>query len=265
MIDDILQRIFVSEWRVIAIVALLLLVLARAGFVIARRHRETSDAHKGQVTGMQTAILGLLALLLGFTFAMALGRYESRRDLVLQEANAIGTAYLRASLLPGTHQKAVEDLLRRYVALRIPLYEPETDPARLSTLEAQSSTVQRELWAQLVGAARESPTPITATFVTALNEMIDLDASRVHALRSHVPGAAWLIVIIVAAVGIYVSGYAAGISQVPSAFSTLLLPLLLAVVITLISDLDAPRQGLIGITKQPLLDLQQSLQKPGGG
>ncbi len=239
--------------------------LVRSGFWVAQlRRRETTDGHKSQVTGIQTAVLGLLALLLGFTFAMALGRYDSRRNLVLQEANAIGTTYLRASFLPEAHKDAVEDLLRRYIDVRIPLYDRDTSPAQLRSLEQQSSNLQRELWEHLIAAAKESPSPVTATFISALNETIDLDAARLHALRSHVPGAAWLLVLFVAGVGCYISGYAAGVSKTHSAFSTVLLPLLVAVVVTLISDLDAPRQGLIGISKKPLLDLKQSLEGQSG-
>ena len=226
MIDEVLHRIFVNEWLVLLIVSVLLLALAQAGFRVAQlRHRETTEGHKGQITGIQTAVLGLLALLLGFTFAMALGRYDSRRNLVLQEANAIGTTYLRASFLPDTHKNAVEDLLRRYVQVRIPLYDRDTSPAKLRSLEEQSSNLQQEIWKHLVAAAKESPSPVTATFVGALNEMIDLDASRLHALRSHVPGAAWLLVLVVSGVGCYITGYAAGVSKARSAFSIFLLPL----------------------------------------
>ncbi len=265
MIDELLRRIFVNEWLVLFIVSLLLLALSEAGFRVAQlRHRETTEGHKSQVTGIQTAVLGLLALLLGFTFAMALGRYDSRRQLVLQEANAIGTTYLRASFLPDAHKSAVEELLQRYIDVRLPLYDRDTSPETLRSLEEQSSKLQHELWQHLVAAGKESPSPVIATLIGALNETIDLDASRLHALRSHVPGAAWLLVLFVAGVGCYVSGYAAGISKVRSGFSTVLLPLLVAVVVTLISDLDAPRQGLIGISKQPLLDLKHSLEGQSG-
>ncbi|MGE5209327.1 MAG: hypothetical protein ACM3KL_08360 [Alphaproteobacteria bacterium] len=261
MIDEVLVRVFTSEWRVILIISLLLLVLSEVGFRMAQlRHGEITDGRKSQITGIQSAVLGLLALLLGFTFAMALGRYDSRRNLVLEEANAIGTTYLRASFLPEARKNAVQDLLRRYIDVRIPLYDRETSPAKLKALEEQSGKLQRELWEHLVVAARESPSPVTATFITSLNETIDLDASRLHALRSHVPGPAWLLVLFVSGVGCYVTGYAAGTAKARSGFATVLLPLLVAIVVTLISDLDAPRQGLIGITKQPLLDLKQSLE-----
>jgi hypothetical protein len=137
---------------------------------------------------------------------MALGRYDSRRNLVLQEANAIGTTYLRASFLPARHKNAVEDLLRHYVDARIPLYDRNTSPTKLKSLEEQSSNLQHELWEHLIAAAKESPSPVTATFIGSLNETIDLDAARLHALRSHVPGAAWLLVLFVAGVGCYMTG-----------------------------------------------------------
>ncbi len=113
--------------------------------------------------------------------------------------------FLRASFLPDTHKTAAEGLLRRYIELRIPLYDRDTRPERLRSLEEQSSNLQHELWEHLVASGEESP-PVTATFIGALHEMIFLDAARLHALRSHVPGAAWLLVLFVAGVGCYVSG-----------------------------------------------------------
>ena len=171
-------------------------------------------------------------------------------------------AYLRASFLPPPHQTAVETLLRSYVDLRLPLYDSDTSSQALESYETRSAQVQRQLWAHAVASGREAPSPLIVAFVTALNEVIDLDASRLHALRSHVPGAAWLLLLLVSGVGCYISGYAAGLSGARTAFSTILLPLLIAIVITLISDLDAPRRGIIGISKQPLLDLRQSLHSP---
>lgn len=262
-IDQLLTRIFPNEAVVLLIFSLILLALGEIGFRLARRqHDAKTDGRRTQISGIQGAFLGLLALLLGFTFSMALGRFDSRRNLVLSEANAIGTTYLRASFLPPPHQAAVEILLRSYVDLRLPLYDSATSSQALESYETRSAQVQRQLWAHAVAAGREAPSPLIVAFVTALNEVIDLDASRLHALRSHVPGAAWLLLLLVSGVGCYISGYVAGLSGARTAFSTILLPLLIAIVITLISDLDAPRRGIIGISKQPLLDLRQSLQSP---
>ena len=262
MVDEILVSIFASQWRVIGLVSLILVCMAWLGSRLGHRDRSGGDeSYRGHAATVQAAVLALLGLLLGFTFSMALERYDRRRSLVLQEANSIGTTFLRASFLPGSHKDVVEDLLRRYVELRIPMYSFGTDASELSAIEQQSAAVHRELWSHAVAATAEAPSPIMATFVTSLNQTIDLDASRLQALRAHVPGAAWLLVLLVASVGCYIGGYNAGTSGVRSTFATMLLPILLAIVITLIADLDRPRRGLIGVSNQPLLDLRKSIQK----
>jgi hypothetical protein len=258
--NEILASIFRNQWLVILIVGLLLLGIAELGFRMGLRLFTVRDeARKAQIGGVQGAVLGMLGLLLGFTFAMAVGRYENRRSLVLEEANAIGTTYLRASFLPPTHQSGVEDLLRRYVEARLAFYAAGTDLAKRDAAEKDAARLQRELWAITVIASKEVASPLTATFVTALNATIDLDATRLEALRAHVPGAVWLLVLVVAGAGCYASGYSSGASGERSRFTNVLLPLLIAVVITLISDLDRQNQGLIGISQQPLLDLKASM------
>ncbi len=259
--DEILRFIFRNQWLVLIIVGLALLGLAEVGFRAGLRLFVRKDEpRKGQISTIQGAILGMLALLLGFTFSMALARYEARRDLVLQEANAIGTTYLRASFLPETNMKAVQDLLRHYVDARLNFYGAGSDSGKIAAAEDEAARLQRELWAQTVAAAKEAPSPMTATFINALNETIDLDATRLNALRSRVPGAVWLLLVIVAGAGCFASGYGAGASGERTGFSAVLVPLLIAVVITIIADFDRPRQGLIGISQQPLLDLKESLQ-----
>jgi hypothetical protein len=261
ILNVILTQIFPSQWRLIAIVSALLLLAAEAGFRLGLRlHKSKDEARKSQLGGIQGAVLGLLALLLGFTFAMAVARYESRRDLVLREANSIGTTFLRASFLPETRQNTAENLLRSYLDARLSFYAAGPDTAEQTVAEQRAAELQRALWAQAVAAGKENPTPLVTSFVTALNDLIDLDATRLNALRSRIPGAVWLLVLAVAMSGCFTSGYSAGGSGVRSAFPELVLPLLMAVVITLIADLDRPRGGLIGISQQPLIDLKHALQ-----
>ncbi len=264
MLETILYRVFATQWQMLLVVTVTFVVAAEIGFRIGLRlHRENDQPRKAQIGGVQGAILGLLALLLGFTFAMAVGRYESRRQLVLDEANAIGTTYLRAALLPEAHQADVEALLRQYVDARLDFYDAGADRGQQDAAEKTTAELQRELWAHAVAAGKDAPTPLATTFITALNETIDLDAARVNALRTHVPVAVWLLVLIVAAVGCYACGYAAGASGARSTFANLILPLLIAVVITLIGDLDRARGGLIDIKQQPLIDLKESLGAGG--
>ena len=261
--DQILASIFRNQWLVVLIVGLLLLVFAEVGFRSGLRLFVAKDeARKGQIGGIQGAVLGMLALLLGFTFSMAVSRYENRRDLVLQEANSIGTTYLRASFLPDAHKTAVEAKLRRYVDVRLDFYSAGIDATKITAAETETATLQRELWAHTVAVAKEAPTPITATFINTLNDTIDLDATRLNALRARVPVAVWMLVLVVAAASCYASGYSAGASGARTSFSNVMLPLLIAVVVTLISDFDRPRQGMVGISQQPLLDLKASFSAP---
>ena len=190
---------------------------------------------------------------------MAVARYDTRRGLVLAEANAIGTTWLRADLLSAEHRTAIENQLRRYVDVRLEFYAAGEDKEKQAAAERRTAQIQRELWAQAVAAGKEAPSPLTPTFIAALNETIDLDATRMNALRTRVPGAVWLLVLVVAICGCCASGYGAGASGARNGFANIILPLLIATVITLIADLDRPRGGLIGISQQPLLDLKESL------
>jgi len=260
MIDDFLAQVFTNQWRVFVIVALLLLAAAEVGFRVGLRlFRAKDSARKEQIGGIQGAMLGLLALLLGFTFAMAANRFDERRNMVLAEANSIGTTYLRASLLPDAHKTAVEDLLRAYVDSRIDFFRAGEDDALLAAAGKDAARIHGELWKHAVAAAREAPTPVVTSFIVSLNETIDLDATRIHALRTRVPGAVWLLVLAVAIGGCFAAGYGGGAGGARSTFADGALPVLIAVVITLVADIDRPRGGLIGSDQRPIYDLKASL------
>lgn len=253
-----------SAWVAFSLPLVVMLVFAEIGFRLGLRvHR--ADAHKGTLGGIQGAILGLLGLLLGFTFALSAGRFDLRRELVLKEANAVGTTYLRASLLPAAHVEPVEDLLRQYVDLRLEYYPKVMDRAAFSSFLAKSAAIQKELWRHATEASREAPTPITATFVTSLNETIDTEAERIEAGRARIPAAVWILLLIVAACGCLTTSYVSGEEGSRSPFSSLVLPTLVAVVLVLIFDIASPHKGFIGISQQPLIDLQRSIAVAPGG
>jgi hypothetical protein len=260
-VDEFLNYVFQSQWVVFALPGLLLIGFAEVGFRLGLRLYVAKDTvRKGQIGGIQGAVLGLLGLLLGFTFAMAVARYEARRDLVVKEANAIGTTFLRASLLPAAHTAPVEDLLRRYVEVRLTFQPQANDPAKLAEGLRLSAALQGQLWQHAVAAASETPTPIVATFINTVNETIDVEAERLAAGRNRIPGSVWVLLLTVAALGCITSSYTSGADGARSAFSGIVLPLLVSVVITLIFDLADPRRGLIRTTQQPLVDLQQAIQ-----
>jgi hypothetical protein len=263
VIDEFLRVLFATQWRVLLFTVVLMVGATEVGFLFGLRlHRAKDSARSAQIGVVEGGILGLLGLLLGFTFAMAVGRYEARRDLVVREANAIGTTYLRSSFLPDSQQAGVADLLRRYLDLRIEFYEAGENRHLTDATEQKTLAAQRELWERAVTSAKQAPSPIVATFINSLNEMFDIDALRYDALKNHVPGVVWLLVLGVGACGCGAAGYGAGAGGLRSGFSNVALPLLIAVAITLIADLDRPRGGLIRINQGPLTDLKQVLVGP---
>ncbi len=260
--DQLFGEIAFSEWIFLAIPTLVLVGFAELGFKLGKRARVTSGAGQGSINGIQGAMLALLGLLLGFTFAMAGSRHEARRDLVVKDANAIGTTFLRAALLPAAHAAAVQDLLRQSVALRLEYQPLFDDPVQRAEGLRRNAEVQRQLWSHAVAAAQEAPTAIVATFVTALNDMFDVESERLAASRVHIPAVVWLLILVVASLGCLTSSYVAGIEGSRSPFSSMVLPLLIAVVMTMIFDLMNPSRGMIGISQQPLIDLQRSIAPP---
>lgn len=254
-----------SDIRVfVALVALVLLGFAEIGYRLGLRLFVSRDeARREQIPGLQGAILGLTGLLLGFTFSMAVNRYEARREMVLEEANAVGTTWLRASLLPEAHRAPVKELLRRFVDVRLEYQKTSDDPARLAEGLRLGGEIEAQLWQHAEAAAQAAPTPITATFIVALNQMIDTDAARLDAGRNNIPTAVWLLLIIVTASGCLTSSYHSGAEGVRSYFTAIFLPLLMSTVIFMIFDLRRQHQGMVSVSQQPLLDLRQTMEAAG--
>lgn len=260
--DEFLLGIFAREWVASLVVAGVLLLLATTGSRLGLRlHAARDEAHRGQISAVQGAVLGMLGLLLGFTLSFAVGRYDLRRELVVQEASAIGTTWLRAALLPDAHEAPVRDLLRRYVDVRLKYQALADDPARLAEGMHLNADIQAELWKHATAAAKEAPNNITGMFIVSLNQMIDIDSERIAAAQARIPGGVWLLLLIVAASGCFMTGFNFGMQGARTKLGSVFLPLLYAAVILLIFDLAQPRLGLIRTSQQPLIDLQQTMQR----
>ncbi len=256
-----IERILSDQWTLLIFVTALLLGVAEAGYRGGLRlYKAGDEARRSQIEGVQGAVLGLMGLLLGFTFAMAVERFDTRRDLVLKEANAVGTTWLRAGLLPEAHRAPVKELLRRYVEVRLKYEALIRDRAKLAEGLRLGAELQGELWRHAEAAATESPSFLIVSFITSLNEVIDTDAERIAAGRNQVPGGVWVLLVLVAAFGCFTGSYGSGAHGARSPFTNLFLPVLIAVVIALIFDLTHSRQGVIGISQQPLIDLLNSIQ-----
>jgi len=247
-------------WALYAITAAIVLLSSEAGWRFGNYRRQRPQHEKqapiGAVVG---AMLGLLAFLLAFTFGMAATRYDTRKELVLQEANAIGTTYLRAEMLPEPQRSEIRDLLREYAALRVggvtSLMTPE--------VMAKSAALHDRLWASAVSATEKDPNSILGgLFVQSLNEMIDLDATRVTAGRNQIPYSIWMMLYMVTILTMAAMGYQFGLTGERSWPITLFLVLALSAVMVLIADLDRPQAGFLQVSQQAMIDLVDKIGAP---
>jgi len=200
-------------------------------------------------------MLGLLALIIGFSFSMALSRFEARRDAVVNEANAIGTAALRARLLPDPHRTETLKLLREYIQIRLDIVQSGQSLAESKTAVDRSNGVQESLWLQAKAlTAKDNGMVPTGLFIQALNEMIDDQAKRLAALRNRIPNIVLLGLFGIAATAAGFAGYASGLDTKRTRLPVCIMGLLVAMVIILIFDLDRPSSGLIINSQQSMID-----------
>ena len=247
-----------------AISLVLLVAAAEFGRATGRRIRRHGGAAPPALGIMESACLGLLALMIGFSFSMALTRFDTRRAAVLDEANAIGTAALRAQLLPEPRAQASADLLTQYARARLALGRAGYDASARANAVVRSLDLQNRLWREAVAASATDPRSVPiGLYVQALNDMIDMHEKRLTALRNHVPETAILLLYLIALTATGFTGYGAGLSGDGERSSKLVMILLIATVLILVIDLDRPYRGTIIVSQQPLLDLIQGLP-PGG-
>jgi hypothetical protein len=240
---------------VIVVVALVLQSLAVfAGDWLRRRHREIEDAERKDIATILPAALTLLTLLIGFSFSMAANRYDQRKMLEEAEANAIGTEYMRADLVPG-QAAHIRALLSQYTAQRILFYEA-TDPAQRRAVDAATATLQAELWAQVVPAAIATPTPVLAVVVSGMNDVLNSQSYTQAMFWNRLPPGTWFSMLLVAGFCSFLFGY----SEYRTARMRLwILPVIVALPLGLIADMDSPRYGIIHVVPQNLLALQATL------
>jgi hypothetical protein len=209
---------------------------------------------------LEGAVLGLLALIIGFTFAMALARFEARRDAVVNEANAIGTTALRARLLPEPQRAEALKLLREYVQIRLDIVKSELSLAEHATVIDRSNALQELLWQHAKAvAAKDNAVVPTGLFIEALNQMIDSQGKRLAALRNRIPNSVQLSLFAIAAVASAFAGYASALETRRTRLPVYLLGLVVCAVLVLILDLDRPTAGFIKVSQQPMIDTAASI------
>lgn len=231
------------------------------GFRSSRRKQVRTAEAITQANAVLAAMLGLLALLLAFTFSAALQRYENRSQTVVAEANAIGTTYLRAQLLPRGVQDEVQALLRRYLDVRIQEGRVDaTEPALHESLLHQAKLMEAQLWSHAVRATELDKSVVTSgLFIQSLNELIDTSATRDAALNRQIPEIVLLLMLATIVLTTATLGYASGIAGHRVTLAAFVLVILIALVVYLIIDLDRPRRGAIQVSHESMLSLQQTI------
>jgi hypothetical protein len=250
-----------DEWVIAALLLASLFAAAEAGFRLARRRGAARDDGAAALSAtMQASVLGLLALLLGFTFAAASARFDDRQRLLTDEANAIGTAFLRAQLLPEPHRANAARLLREYVGIRIAFHEGSGPGGALGEIGARTGRLQDALWTEARAAADRDPySVVTGLFVAAVNDVFDVSGKQLAAVHNRVPGGIFAVLFFVALVAVGFTGYAQGVAERRNLRATLLVTALIGSVIILIVDLDRPATGVIRLSAQALVDLKASV------
>lgn len=232
------------------------------GYRLGCRGRQThNDLTRTQIMSIQVATLGLLSLLLGFTFAMALSRFEYRKQMVVRESNTIGTAALRTQFLPTSDDVEVSELFRRYVGIRIEsvLQTEQSSPER-KQLDIETRQIQRRLWQIANEAAESDPTSLPLGLYTqALNQMIDIKTQRDVAVANHVPESVLLFLLGFTVLAAVVLGYGNGLAGARNTILTAAYFVIVVFVVLLIIDLDHPQQGLARTSQTSMIELQEIL------
>jgi hypothetical protein len=247
-----------------------LLLAALAGFLLSmevgfrlgqRRLANTDEPEKSHTNALQGATLGLLALLLGFTFAMAVSRYDVRKGVIVDQANAIGTAELRSRLLPAAQSGPARQLFRDYVDTWLEFRAAGIRKTAIDAAEARASRIEDQLWGLARDATAADPHSIVAgLYASAMNDVIDLREKRRRSIEDRVPAVVFYLLFAVSAFALGQIAYGSGLTGRRRPVANVLFACIIALVLTIIMDIDRPRRGLIQVSQESMLRLQQSLQ-----
>ncbi len=232
---------------------------AWAGTRLRGMRRVVDNDGRKDLGTVQGAALTLLALLIGFSFSMAVGRYDQRKNYEEAEANAIGTAYLQADLLQAIDAARLRQLLRAYIDQRISFYMTVDDAHQLDQINTSTSVLQHDLWSVVRPIAIASPSPITALLVSRMNDVLNSEGYTQAAWWNRIPAAAWLLMVIIAITCNALVGY--NTHQLTGKFRIVfVLPAIVSVAFFLIADVESPRRGMIHVAPENLMRVANSMR-----
>lgn len=246
---------------VFALSVIVLWLAALTGAYLRRRRRNVDEAEQQDLGVILTAALTLLGLIIGFSFSMAVTRYDLRETYEAEEANAIGTEYVRAGLLPTGDAAKTRELLRSYLDQRISFYTPR-NAQRLEQINASTAELHAQLWDIVQAAAAAQPTPVVALAVSGMNDVLNSQAYTQAAWWNRIPIAAWGLMLAVASGCNFLFGYHAQRPAEEQTREFLILPLIVSIAFVLITEMDTPRGGFIRVEPVNLEHLSRSLRAP---
>ena len=240
-----------------------LLLAVELGRRLGLRWSSRDGGAHGGTAALDSAVFALFGLLIAFTFSGAASRFDARRDLIVQEANAIGTAYLRVDLLPGADQPAMRDGFRRYVDSRLAAYRQVSDPVAFKVALDRSAALQNDIWKRAIAATQEAgAAPAIGTqLLPAINDMIDITTTRAMATQMHPPGIVYVLLLGLAFASALLAGYGVGEAHARHWLHSGIFAAILTVTLYVIVDFEHPRMGSMRVDNfdSLLVDMRKSM------
>jgi hypothetical protein len=254
----------IPVWALFIATTLLVVVAIESGFLLGRKvQRRSGKERESPVSAIAAGTLALLAFMMAFTFGIVSDRYDARKDLVRQEANAIRTAWQRSDFLPEPDRTQAVALLKEYVDHRLAAVRPAVldNPDLVTEQVAESVSIQSDLWDMAVANYRAGFTSdVAALYDESLNEIVSVHQLRIAvAWQARIPLAVWLILYALVLLSMSAIGYQAAIAESSRSWAMLMLALSFSLVFALIAMLDNPANPYIAVSQQPLIDLQASM------
>jgi hypothetical protein len=253
-----------AEWLIGLITLVILIFFVEIGYWIGLRVKVAMTAPmRAQISTIQTAILTIFTFLLGFTFAMALSRFDHRKQMVVKESNAIGTAVLRSKLLPEEQRAKLNVVFRDYVNVEFSITSRANVPLKeKKELNEEAKRLQTLMRDEAIIATESNPLSIpSGLFVSSINQVIDIKTERDIAISNHVPEIVLLGLLLFAALAIGILGYGNGLAATHARYPAIILCIVIAISFILIIDLDRPNRGLTKVSQESMVDLMTIINK----
>ena len=256
------QTFYQIDHRLIALVMLALLAAAgEIGFRTGFRKRDSQDSYRSLVTSISAAMMGLLALLLGFSLSMGVSRWDERRDVIVTESNAIGTLWLRAGLLENPLRDGLRDALDDYTDIRIAMGGAGGDREALRIARSKSESLHASIWSMVEQARQPGQSnAVLSSLINGANELIDIHELRISSIENNLPAVLFLLLITIASVAIWFFAWSFGASSQGRRTANLMLGILIGAVLLVIMDVNRPQRGRITVGIESLQRVSESYE-----